>query len=237
VLPCIPFLAILTAGAIRRAARGEVGDWSKRSWLIAVRVFCGILGAIGLGPWVATLPRINFDRLPYSAMVVVSATAGAFAVLIYIMFARRRIVGAALSMAGATFVVLALLFACYLPDARFLHLSEEVGAYLQSIGATEKGQVQMIDYKEDSLPFYQGGTIRPQPKNTFLATEAPELWPRYLTVTKEIWDQTPEEAKGRLEVLRRFRGWAYADRGRVREVLILRKRESPTTQPRSGDKE
>ena len=67
-----------------------------------------------------------------------------------------------------------MLFAWYLPQARFLHLSEEVGAYLQTLGATKKDQVKMIDYKEDSLPFYQGGSIRPEGRNAFLEKVPPE---------------------------------------------------------------
>jgi 4-amino-4-deoxy-L-arabinose transferase-like glycosyltransferase len=228
VLPCFPFLAILTADAIRRAARNEFGDWIKPRWLIAVAIFCLILIAIGLGPWAAALPAIHFDRPPYAAMATVSAATICFAALIFTAFAQRKILTAARTMAAATFVVMILLFALYLPRARFLHLSEDVGQYLQSIGAAKEGvKIQMIDYKEDSLPFYQGGTIRPQPKNTFLATEPPEKWPRYLTVTREIWDQTPDQAKARLQLLKSFRGWAYADRARIREVLVLRKLPAP----------
>jgi 4-amino-4-deoxy-L-arabinose transferase-like glycosyltransferase len=234
VLPCFPFLAILTATAIVRGARREHTEWIGRGWRVAVGVFCGALVLIGLGPWVATLPGLKFDRLPYAAMTAVSATAGAFAVLIYVTFARGRVAGGVLAMAGSVFAVFTLLFAWYLPGARFLHLSSEIGAYLQSIGATTKGDVQMIDYKEDTLPFYQGGTIRPQRKDTFLATEPPERWPTYLTVTREVWEKAPEEAKARLEVLRTFRGWAYAAKGRVREVLVLRKRDLPAPEPRSS---
>jgi hypothetical protein len=45
-----------------------------------------------------------------------------------------------------------------------------------------------------------------------------------LVITKEIWEKTPEGARGRFEVLRTFRGWAYAAKGRVVDVMVLRKR-------------
>jgi hypothetical protein len=167
---------------------------------------------------------LGFDRLPYPAMTVVSIVACVFALGIFVNFARRQIARAALSMAAAMFALIPLLFAWYLPSARFLHLSEEVGAYLQSVGATTRGDVSEIDYKEDSLPFYQGGTIRPQPKNAYLAAEPPEHWPTYLTITREIWNQTPDSAKAHLEVLKTFRGWAYAAKGRVVDVMVVRKR-------------
>ena len=107
---------------------------------------------------------------------------------------------------------------------------------LAGVGATEKGQIQMIDYKEDTLPFYQGGTIRPQPRNAFLNVETEENWPTFLTITREIWDNTDESKRARLEVLKTFRGWAYAAKGRVVEVMVVKKRPSTNPQSRSDDK-
>jgi 4-amino-4-deoxy-L-arabinose transferase-like glycosyltransferase len=224
VLPCFPFLAILTAHAVVLAGRGEQRDWRSQGWLIAVGVWSLVLIALGLGPWTAAFSRFGFENLPYGAMGVVSIAAALFAILIFILFARRRILAAAYTMAAAMFVLLSLLFTLYLPQARFLHLSEAAGAYLQSIGATTPGDIYMIDYKEDSLPFYQGGTIRPQGKNTFLAVEPPEKWPAYLVITREIWNNTPDSAKARLEVLQTFRGWAYAAKGRVVDVMVVKKK-------------
>jgi hypothetical protein len=117
-----------------------------------------------------------------------------------------------------------LLFGWYLPNAPYLHLSTRVGTYLKEIGATEKGEVYMIDYKEDTLPFYQGGTIRPQPKNAYLAQVGAEEWPEFMVITREIWEAAPAAARERLEVLKTFRGWSYAAKGRVRDVMVVRKR-------------
>jgi hypothetical protein len=183
-----------------------------------------VLIALGLGTWTAASSRFGFENLPYGAMGIVSAVAAFFAILIFMLFARQRIFSAAYAMGAAMFVLLTLLFTFYLPQAKFLHLSEAVGAYLQSIGATTPGDVYMIDYKEDSLPFYQGGTIRPQGKNTFLAVEPPEKWPAFLVITREIWNNTPDSAKVHLEVLQTFRGWAYAAKGRVVDVMVVKKK-------------
>jgi hypothetical protein len=157
---------------------------------------------------------------------VVSVVAAVLGVVVFVQFARGRIYGAGYAMAGTVFVLFALLFGWYLPEARFLHLSERVGGYLRAVGATTKGEVYMIDYKEDSLPFYQGGTIRPQARNGYFATEPVERWPRFAVITREVWEKAPVEARERLEVLRTFRGWAYAAKGRVVEVMVVRKRES-----------
>jgi hypothetical protein len=137
-------------------------------------------------------------------------------------------------MAGTMTLLMALLFAWYLPAARFLHVSEDAGGYLQSIGATKKGDVLMlthkddrdgpIDYKEDSLAFYQGGTIRIQPQTGYLEKTPPDQWPPYMVMTRKIWERTPEALQSRLEVLKELRGWAYASRGRVVDVLLVRTR-------------
>jgi hypothetical protein len=179
---------------------------------------------MGLGPWVAASPKLPFTNLPHTAMALVTLAATLFAILVFVLFALRRIVAAAYAMAGAIFVLFFILFTLYLPSAPFLHLSEQVGVYLQSIGADTKGEVYMIDYKEDSLPFYQGGTIRPQPKNTFLAVTPPTQWPTYLVITREIWNKTPPEAQSHLQILKSIQGWAYAAKGRVVEVLIVKKK-------------
>jgi 4-amino-4-deoxy-L-arabinose transferase-like glycosyltransferase len=221
VLPCYPFLAILTARAFLGAAPAE---WRSRAWVIGAGVWSLALVGMELGPWVAASPKVGFENLPRTAMVLVTVATIFFAVLVFVLFLRRRIMAAAYSMAAGMFVLFFLHFTLYLPRAPVLHLSERVGVYLQSIGADTKGEVYMIDYKEDSLPFYQGGTIRSQSKNTFLAVTPPEKWPTYLVITREIWNQTPPEARAHLEILKSIRGWAYAAKGRIVEVLVVRKK-------------
>jgi 4-amino-4-deoxy-L-arabinose transferase-like glycosyltransferase len=224
VLPCFPFLAILVADCAVRALRREHDEWAKRGWRTAVAVFGVILALLGLGPWAATMPRFGFDRLPYVAMAIVSIIAAGFAGWIYFRLASGRLDRALRAMGVSMIVLMGVLFTWYLPAARFLHLSEEVGAYLQSVGATRVGDVYMIDYKEDSLPFYQGGSIRPQPKNAYLATTPPEEWATYYVVTRAIWEQVPPGAREHLDVLRTFHGWAYAAKGRVVDVMVLKKK-------------
>ncbi len=234
VLPCMPFLAILVAevivGATQARKTGAADDeamskeLTARGFLIAVGVWAVIVAALGLMPWVAALPGFAFDRLPYIAMGAVSIIAIGSAIGVMRIFIQKDVERGALAMAGTMFALFAVLFGWYLPRARFLHLSEEVGKFLREGGAVGRGNVYMIDYKEDSLPFYQGGTIRPQPKNAFLSQAAVEDWPEFLTITREIWDQTPESARANLRVLRTFRGWAYAAKGRIVEVMVVMKK-------------
>jgi 4-amino-4-deoxy-L-arabinose transferase-like glycosyltransferase len=237
VLPCFPFLAILVADTVTRAIRREHDEWTKPGWIKAVGIFCVILVLLGLGPWAATNGfwttlsnlglkpwRPNFDRLPYAAMAMLSVAAVALAARIFYLFAKRPGDRPIRALAVTMIILMSLLFGGYLPSARFLHLSEDVGAYLQSVGATSVGDVYMIDYKEDSLPFYQGGTIRPQRKNTYLEETPPADWATWYVVTREIWDQTPDAARQHLDVLKTFHGWAYAAKGRVVDVMVLKKK-------------
>jgi len=231
VLPCFPFLAILAAEVIAGAtpARRQkspilpevMTELTGRGFKIAAGVWAGILVIMGIVPWIATRKDFAFDRLPYIPMVLVSIGAIVMAFLVLRAFLKNRIAGGALAMAGTMFVMFFLLFGLYLPGARFLHLSEEVGTFLRINNIIGPGEVQMIDYKEDSLPFYQGGTIRPQRKDTYLATSKPEEWPAAFVITREIWDKTPEDRKVRLRILQTFRGWAYAAKGRVVDVMVV----------------
>jgi 4-amino-4-deoxy-L-arabinose transferase-like glycosyltransferase len=229
VLPCFPFLAFLTADALFRCMRRRHEDWHTRAWMVGVGVWAGILAMLGLVTWAAVG---RFTGLPYAAMAVISLAAAVCAAVVFLRFRQRRIGAAAYAMAGAMIILMGLLFAWYLPAARFLHVSEDVGAYLQSIGATTKGDVLMLthkqpdegplDYKEDSLAFYQGGTIRIQPQTGYLEKTPPEQWPRYMVMTRKIWEKTPESLRERLEILKESRGLAYASRGRVVDVLVVR---------------
>ena len=38
----------------------------------------------------------------------------------------------------------------------------------------------MMDYKEDSLPWCEGGTVRQQRDNDFLLHNPPENWPKFI---------------------------------------------------------
>ena len=95
----------------------------------------------------------------------------------------------------------------------------------------------MVDYKEPSLAFYQGGTIREAEIRADLIQKPPSEWPRWVVITREGWDSLPPQYKDignsiadqpapaaqRLRIIDSCRGWAYADRGRVVELLVVEK--------------
>jgi hypothetical protein len=120
------------------------------------------------------------------------------------------------------FVLVIVLHVGFLPAAGFLQVSRRVADVLKANGATVPGEEIMIDYKEPSLAFYQGGTIREESRDDYLATVDPIFWPRWIVVTDSVWEKTPEEKKKLLEEIGTVRGWDYAGKGVV-EVKVLRR--------------
>jgi len=118
---------------------------------------------------------------------------------------------------------LAVLFGLYLPRAGFLRLSVDVAEVLKREGATGPEEVVMIDYKEPSLAFYQGGTIR-ENRAKGLTPELLDAAPPWLVITGDVWEKTPPELQDRLEVVSSHTGLAYADRMRGVEVMVVRNR-------------
>lgn len=142
---------------------------------------------------------------------------------------RLRKLGAILGI--TMLIVVAVAYGLVLPRVQALRISNNVAGILISEGATQIGDAIMIDYKEMSLAFYQGGTIRPQRDNKFLEKTPPEHWPRWIVLTTEIWRDTPEAIRQEFDVIGSAKGLNYAAGGRFVEVLVLRKRTSPAIMP------
>jgi hypothetical protein len=94
----------------------------------------------------------------------------------------------------------------------------------------------MIDYKEPSLAFYQGGTIR-EADTPDLLRKTPGDQPHWAVITRTAWDAIPAKFKDvanntagqpftagpHWRIIDSQRGWEYADRGRVVELLVIQK--------------
>ncbi len=222
MLPIFPPLALLTADALVRCIRRQHDDLHRPTAKVAGLIWAVAIVIIG------TLPCIAGWRFrPNPPMFHMSAAVFFAAMLIYAALFFRRLQTGQIAAAGATMGVgmmacIAILFALYLPSAQFLWLPKDVGAFLQDQRATTKGDVVMMHYKEDSLPFYQGGTIRDRDDDYLRSTPA-ENWPTWIVLSRELWNQQPQRVTDRLEILRSFRGLNYADKGKVVEVLVTRK--------------
>jgi 4-amino-4-deoxy-L-arabinose transferase-like glycosyltransferase len=221
VLPCFPPLAFLTADALLRNFRREEDDVFRPSFLIAAAIWSVAVVALGLAPWLAARA---FDQIPVAATIAWTVTAIAYAATVFALFVAEKPRAAVIAMAGGMTAAMVTAFAWYLPSAPFFRLSITVADCLKRDGATIPGQVQMIGYKEPSLAFYQGGTIREQPENDFLITHPQTQWPKWLSIRSDVWNKMPPEIKDHFTILATCHGWAYVDRGRIADIVVVRKK-------------
>jgi hypothetical protein len=144
-------------------------------------------------------------------------------------FFRRRPATGLVAMGLGMMLVMGFGFARYLPGMQDLRLSVDLAAILARAGGsardTRPGDVQMIAYKEPSLAFYQGGTIREQGENDFLLTHPPADWPKFLVIREDVWDRMPQPVKSQWQLAGVTRGRDLADKARTWTVYVLRKRE------------
>jgi hypothetical protein len=84
----------------------------------------------------------------------------------------------------------------------------------------------MIDYKEDTLPWYDGGRIRGERDNNFLSDTPPGDWPRWIVITGDIWEKTAAVIQQQFDVQGPVHGLAYSDGARIVDVYVLRKKSN-----------
>jgi 4-amino-4-deoxy-L-arabinose transferase-like glycosyltransferase len=224
VLPIFPTLAFLTADAIVRCLRGEHKDLLTRGTRTAVAIWSLLVIALGAGLMVW---GIN-NKSPAPLAALMAAIGIGWSLVVLAAFLTRQPRTGLLAVGGGMLVLMAITFGLYLPSVQSLRLSQQIAQILEQNGgdakSTRAGDVQMIAYKEPSLAFYQGGTIREQSKNDFLQTHPPALWPKFIVVREDVWQQTPPNAKQQLQVIGEARGLDLPDRGRTWTVMVARKK-------------
>lgn len=225
LLPAFPPLAYLLADAIVTCLRGQARDLTTRGTVFAVGAWATIVAALGLLPALAAARMTDLPRAP---AVAIAVTGVAYATVVFWFFLDRQPRRGLVAMGGGMMIVMALMFSWYLPRARFMQLSMSLADVLKQHGGggrdTPPGDVQMIGYKEPSLAFYQGGTIREQPQNDFLLARPPGQWPRWLVVREDVWGRMPPDVRARWDEVGQHRGLNLADRGRAWTVHVLRRR-------------
>jgi hypothetical protein len=158
---------------------------------------------------------------PAAAAIAFSALGILYVTITVLNLLRRRIESATVIMAFGMFLLVALLFSAYFPQAPFLHLPQQVASKLRELDATKEGDVVMTVYAEPSLAFYQGGTIRPRPDD-YLFTEAPERWPRWVVTFRDTYANLPDDRRELLHPVATFHGLNYNEPFGITDVLILR---------------
>jgi 4-amino-4-deoxy-L-arabinose transferase-like glycosyltransferase len=218
MLPTYPWLALLVGDAIVRCLRGQHRDLTGTPFLVALAVVATLAGAAALGPAAAAW---WFGESIVPGAIVAAAALVYLAVVVGLFFRRRTATGLAALALGAM-ATWALAWAVYLPRAQFLRVSVRTADVLRREGATGPRQAMMLDYKEPSLAFYQGGTIREHPA-TQLTREhlgGPASW---LVITTHVWEKTAPDVRAAFEVVDQIEGFAYAG-GRTVKVMVVKTR-------------
>jgi 4-amino-4-deoxy-L-arabinose transferase-like glycosyltransferase len=219
MLPVFPPLAFLTADAIARCLRGEKDDLQRRGIVVGALVIGLVVVMLG----VLTLLAARRFGEPVLTAAVLTGAAVVFAAAVVMRFHQRRPRQALLALGIGVAGIYAVLFGLYLPRADFLRLSMRTADILRAAGATGPGQSVMLDYKEPSLAFYQGGTIR-ENSSMVLSHELLDGSASWFVITGDVWQKTPPDVRDRTEPVGSATGLAYADGGRVVEVRVVRKR-------------
>lgn len=216
LLPIYPWLALLMADALIRCLRGLADDFDRPFTINALSVWGAvpILGGLVTLWWYKTVPT-----LATAAWVVATLVVGL--AVIFCFRARRPQLGL-LTLGLGNFLLVAVLFGLYLPNASRVRASILVADELKKLGATGPNAVWMMDYKEPSLAFYQGGTIR-ENSNLVITPALVEKAPPFLVITNEVWKNTDPAVQALYEVKATVPALAYADRMRRLDVMIVKK--------------
>ena len=102
-------------------------------------------------------------------------------------------------------------------------VKQQIGEVLQREGATKAGNVGMIVYQEDSLYWYQGGTIA-KPDDDYFRITPKKNWSRWIVLPDDLWRKQPANVREEYEEIARRHGLAYADRMKVLDVVVIRRR-------------
>jgi 4-amino-4-deoxy-L-arabinose transferase-like glycosyltransferase len=215
MLPAYPWLALLVGDAIVRCLRGQHRDLATRAFAVGLTALAVVLAFAAVAPLGASL---WFGESPLPGLVLAAAGLAYVGVVYVQLLGRQRYAAGLAAMGLGAMAVWGVAWTVYLPRAQFLRVSVRVADVLRRDGATGRGL--MLDYKEPSLAFYQGGSIREHPESRLTAEQLDSGTP-WFVVTTNVWDRTAPDVRDRLEVVDRVKGLAYAG-ARVVEVMVVR---------------
>ncbi len=221
LLPIYPWLALMTADAIVRCLRGLHQDLVNNLTRNAMTVWGSIIILLGIAPWGFRFwfPA-NFPSIPTLTWTLTGLVVG---VAVILCFRTRQPRVGLIALGLGHFAVVVVIFGVYLPKTNFLRTPILAGQQLRELGLTGKDSVQMLDYKEPSLAFYQGGTIR-ENSNLILTAELAAKTPAYLVITNDVWDKSTADAKAMYVIVKEYPTLAYADSMRRIKVMIIKRK-------------
>lgn len=220
MLCAFPALAFLTADAVVRCLDGEQRDLESRQMRIGAVMWAIAIVAVGSLPWWLAYYFQDLPRITIGAITAFSIIYGAIACA---LFFTRRPLPALISMGAGAMIFAALLFGAFFPRAQPLRCSINVARVLRQNDVVHPGEVLMLDYKEPSLAFYQGGTIR-EAKHAQPVMRNLDAAPPWLVLTRDVWNDAPQSSRDRLRIVASFKAFAYSDGLRRLEVMVVRKK-------------
>lgn len=218
-LPAFPWLAVLTADAIVRCLKGEQRDLES----LGVRVGAAIVAVVILG--LATVPwwwiAIRFHDFPRIALISLAVFGLIYAILLAALVWLRHFGAALVTMGAGSMGMSVLLFVVYLPNSQPLRLPVRVADVLVAHGVTHPHEAVMFEYKEPSLAFYQGGTIREYNQSLQqFAFERGE--PSWIVVPRWVWNQASAQTQKAFDLAAPpITGLDYSDGCKTINVMIL----------------
>lgn len=222
ILPAFPALSFLTADAIIRCLDGQQRDLESMTMRIASRFVAGAALVLATVPW--WFLAFKFRDFAWAALIPMSVFGIVYAVSVCYFFDTGRARATMISMGVGSMGLAVLLFAVYLPQSQPLRLPIRVADVLIAHGVTHPHEAVMFEYKEPSLAFYQGGTIREY--NASLATLAasPDE-PQWAVIPKWVWDQATPATRSAFEVVGpTLKGLDYSDAMKVADVMVVRRK-------------
>lgn len=223
LMPVYPALAFMVANLILRAHEGATHYLRDKGSTRVMAIWAIVVAIVSAGPLAGAI-ALKGSLLLILAGALLWVVGCVYAWIVFRQFRKPDPIRGSLAMGVGFLVFVSVLMGLYLPRADFLRISPQVAKILKEHGATVPGQVMMIDYKEPSLAFYQGGTIREQRLNRFLQETPQGQWPTWIVLTDRIWRDTPPEIQEQWEILGSVRGINYAGGGRRVEVMVLQRR-------------
>jgi hypothetical protein len=223
VLPTYPALAYLVADMLIRSSRGAFADLRQRGFRIAAWVWAIVVIAIGLGPWAGVILAKQYDGWLMIGATLMLAAAAMMGIGTAIAFQRGRILAAARAMGIGMIAIVAIASSLYLPRYDPLRMSSRTAEVLKLAGMRPGEHGYMIDYKEPSLAFHQGGGLREQRDDLYLNDHPPADWPQWVVLTQRVWDRLRDDVRAQWDVVGEVHGLAYNERGKG-TILVLRRR-------------
>jgi len=227
ILPSFPGLAVLTAEAIVRSSCAKVGqrddDLKRRPFFYAL--FVWFAGIVVITYFLFSVIRAGGGGGQNSDALTVATVAGSIAGLYFYFvahaFQKRQVASGSAMMGIGMAILITMIVGQILPLLPRLNASREMGMELGKLGAGGQTTVAMIDFREPSLAFYQGGGAREIDAGALRKANPPE----WAVITKDGWSHLSQAVQTNYQIVGQPHPvLIYNDGKQIKRVLIIHKK-------------